>query len=93
METKKQTESKYIHDLKLAERKNLREQTAKIIENIKEQTALLTELYLLPNKHALEKAELMLKGRVSVGEFLNTMDLTRKRYAEILNKKLYLKTK
>lgn len=91
METKKQVELKFISNLKLAERKKLRERTAKLIENMKSQNALLTELYLLPNKHALEKAELMLKGRVSVNEFLNTMELTRKRYAEIINKKVYPK--
>lgn len=84
-QTKITTERKYIHNIPFKKRVAVRQGLNKVKEHIKGQNALLTELYLMPNRILDEKIDLFLKGRICSEELNQTIDTTRKRYAEVLN--------
>ena len=57
----------------------------KLRDNHKRQMELLSELYCLPNKILVAKADEVLKNRCSVEDFLHTLEQTRKRMNKVMN--------
>ena len=83
--TKLAIERKYIQNIQIKKRVLVRQGLNKVKEHIKRQNALLTELYLLPNKILDEKIDLFLEGWICLEKLNQTITVTKKRYAEILN--------
>lgn len=86
MEEQTETKAKkYIQNIQIKNRVLVRQKLNTMKDTLKKQDAILTELYLLPNKIYQEKIDLFLKGRICWEELERTGILTRERYADILN--------
>jgi len=75
---------RYIKNIPTEKRKKLKANIEKLRDNHKAQAELLSELYCLPNKILVAKADEVLKNRCSVESFLHTLEQTRKRMNEVM---------
>ena len=75
---------KTLKQIPIEKRKQMRANIEELRDKCKTQMELLSELYCLPNKILVEKADEVLKGKCYVEEFLATLQKTRERMNEVM---------
>lgn len=75
---------KFLKNIPLKERTKLKANIEKLKELHIKQAELLTEMFLTPHEHIIQKSNLVLTNHCSVDEYLNTLDKARTQIKEVM---------